>query len=157
MLPAGRAVAPGVSSTLVDQVRAALTAARKNRDGDRTLLYSTLLSDFGNKEIQLGHALSDAEQLAVVQSAIKRRKESVEAFEKGNRPELAAKEKAEIATLEQYLPAQVSPDEIRTAVKEAVAAGAKDLGSVMGKVMPVFKGRADGKLINQIVREELAG
>ena len=146
-----------MSSTLVDQVRAALTAARKNRDGDRTLLYSTLLSDFGNSEIQLGHALSEAEQLDVVRKAIKRRRESVDAYTKGNRMDLADKESAEIKELEQYLPPAVSDDEIRTAVKAAIAGGAKDLGSVMGKVMPAFKGRADGKLINQIVREELAG
>jgi uncharacterized protein YqeY len=157
MPPAGRAVAPGVSSTLVDQVRAALTAARKNRDGDRTLLYSTLLSDFGNSEIQLGHALGEAEQLDVVRKAIKRRRESVDAFTKGNRMDLANKEAAEIKELEQYLPPAVSDDEIRAAVKTAIQGGARDLGSVMGKVMPAFKGRADGKQINQIVREELAG
>ena len=79
----------GVSSPLVDQVRAALTAARKNRDGDRTLLYSTLLSDFGNAEIHLGHALSEAEALDVVQKAIKRRRESVEAYQKAGRQDLA--------------------------------------------------------------------
>jgi uncharacterized protein YqeY len=146
-----------VSSTLVDQVRAALTAARKNRDGDRTLLYSTLLSDFGNSEIQLGHALSEAEQLDVVRKAIKRRRESVEAYTKGGRTDLADRESTEIRELEQYLPPAVSDDDIRTAVKAAIAGGAKDLGSVMGKVMPAFKGRADGKVINQIVREELAG
>jgi uncharacterized protein YqeY len=146
-----------VSSPLVEQIRAAMTAARKNRDSDKTLLYSTLLSEFGNKEIQLGHALNEAEQLGVVQSAIKRRRESVEAFTKGARMDLADKEAAEIKELEQYLPPAVSDDEIRTAVKAAIAGGAKDLGGVMGKVMPAFKGRAEGKVINAIVREELAG
>jgi uncharacterized protein YqeY len=146
-----------VSSPLVDQVRAAMTAARKNRDGDKTLLYSTLLSDYGNKEIQLGHALSDAEQLDVVRSAIKRRRESVEAYTKGARQDLADREAAEIRELEQYLPPAVGDDEIRAAVRAAIAEGAKDLGSVMGRVMPAFKGRADGKVINTIVREELAG
>ncbi len=134
-----------------------MTAARKNRDGDKTLLYSTLLSDYGNKEIQLGHALSDAEQLDVVRSAIKRRRESVEAYTKGARQDLADREAAEIRELEQYLPPAVGDDEIRAAVRAAIAEGAKDLGSVMGRVMPAFKGRADGKVINTIVREELAG
>jgi uncharacterized protein len=146
-----------VSSPLVDQVRAALTAARKNRDSDRTLLFSTLLSDLGNQEIHLGHALSDAEALEVVRRAIKRRRESVDAYTKGNRMDLAQREADEIRILEQYLPPEVDEGEIRTAVKEAIAAGAKDLGSVMGKVMPAFKGRADGKRINSIAREELAG
>ena len=134
-----------------------MTAARKNRDGDRTLLYSTLLSDLGNQEIHLGHALSEAESIEVVQKAIKRRKESVEAYEKAGRQELADREANEIKLMEPYLPPAVDEGEIRAAVKDAIAAGAKDLGSVMGKVMPAFKGRADGKRINTIVREELAG
>jgi uncharacterized protein YqeY len=146
-----------VSSPLVDQVRAAMTAARKNRDSDRTLLYSTLLSEFGNAEIHLGHALSDAEALDVVRRGIKRRRESVEAFTKGGRTEMAAREAAELTELERYLPPGVGEDEIRAAVTAAIAAGATDLGSVMGKIMPAFKGRADGKLINQIAREGLAG
>ena len=134
-----------------------MTAARKNRDSDKTLLYSTLLSEFGNQEIHLGHVLSDAEALDVVRRGIKRRKESVEAFTKAGRLELADREAAELKELEQYLPPAVSEDEIRAAVRAAIAEGARDLGAVMGKVMPVFKGRADGKLINQIVREGLAG
>ena len=144
-----------MNSTLVDQVRAALTAARKNRETDRTLLFSTLLSEFGNREIELGHALSDAEALEVVMRAIKRRKESIEAYTKGARADLVKQETAELVALETYLPPAVGADEIRAAAKEAIAAGSKDLGAVMGKLMPRFKGRADGKLINQIVREEL--
>lgn len=146
-----------MSSTLVDRTRAALTAARKNRDGDKTLLYSTLLSDFGNQEIQLGHTLSEAEEIDVVRKAIKRRRESIEAYTKGNRTDLADRESAEAKELEQYLPPAVEESEIRAAVKAALAGGAKELGAVMGKVMPQFKGRADGKEINRIVREELAG
>ena len=146
-----------MSSTLVDRIRAALTAARKNRDGDKTLLYSTLLSDFGNQEIQLGHVLNEAEEIDVVRKAIKRRRESIEAYTKGNRPDLAAREAAEVKELEQYLPPAVDESEIRAAVKAALAGGAQELGAVMGKVMPQFKGRADGKEINRIVREELAG
>jgi len=144
-----------VSSALLDQVRAALTAARKNRETDRTLLYSTLLSEFGNHSIALGHELNDAESLDVVLKAIKRRKESIEAYQKGNRADLVDRESAELAALEKYLPPAVGETEIRAAVKDAIKGGAKDMGAVMGKVMPVFKGRADGKLINQIVREEL--
>lgn len=146
-----------MSSPLVDQVRAVMTAARKNRDSDRTLLYSTLLSEFGNQEIALGHALSDAEALDVVRRGIKRRRESVEAFTTGGRTDMADREAAELKELEQYLPPGVGVDEIRAAVQAAIAGGATDLGSVMGKIMPAFKGRADGKLINQIAREGLAG
>ena len=145
-----------MSSPLVDQVRTALTAARRNRETDRTLLFSTLLSEFGNREIELGHALDDAEALTVVLSAIKRRRESIEAYTRGARADLVARESAELAALQAYLPPAVGADEIRVAAKEVIAAGSKDLGAVMGKLMPRFKGRADGKLINQIVREEIA-
>ena len=134
-----------------------MTAARKNRDSDRTLLYSTLLSEFSNREIELGHALSDAESLDVVRRGIKRRRESVEAFTKAGRTELADREAAELRELEQYLPPAIGEDEIRAAVQAAIAGGARDLGALMGTIMPAFKGRADGKLINQIAREGLAG
>src|SRR2546422_1960324 len=72
------------------------------------------------------------------------------------RADRAEVELAEVTALEEFLPAAVDADEIRRAVREAIAGGAKDLGKVMGQVMPKFKGRADGKLVNQIVREELA-
>jgi uncharacterized protein len=92
----------------------------------------------------------------VIRKGIKKRKESIEMFEKGNRAELAAIEKDQAARLEAYLPASVDPEEIRSAVKAAIAGGAKNVGAVMGAVMPKFKGRAEGGVINTIVREELA-
>jgi hypothetical protein len=146
-----------VSSTLVEQVRAAMVAARKDRDTARTLLYSTLLADIGNREIELGHALSEAEGLEVVLRGIKRRKESIESYRAGGRADLADREAFELAELERYLPPPVPESEIRAAVEAAVAGGAATLGAVMGKVMPQFKGRADGALINRIAREVLAG
>ena|SRR6266446_5848402 len=143
--------------SLADRLRAAMNEARKQRDQARTLLLSTILSDAKNREIELNHPLSDDETAEVLRRGIKKRRESVEVFEKVGRTEAAATERAEITALEQYLPAGIPPDEIRAAVREAIAAGAKDMGKVMGAVMPQFKGRADGKLVNQIVREELAG
>ncbi len=134
-----------------------MVAARKDRDTARTLLYSTLLADIGNREIELGHALSEAEGLEVVQRAIKRRRESVEAFRGAGRTDLADREARELAELERYLPPPVPEPEIRAAIAAAVAGGAANLGAVMGKVMPAFKGRADGALINRIAREVLAG
>src|SRR5713101_8832199 len=110
MPPVARAAAPGLTSSLVDQVRAALTAARKNREADRTLLYSTLLSEFGNREIELGHALTDAEALEVVMRALKRRRESIEAYKKGDRTDLVDQETRELAALEKYLPPAVGAD-----------------------------------------------
>ena len=134
-----------------------MNEARKNRDQARTLLLSTILSDVQNREIELKHSLSDDETAEVLRRGVKRRRESIELYDQGARPELAARERAEVAMLEAFLPAAVPPDEIRAAVREAVAAGASDIGKVMAAVMPRFKGRADGKLVNAIVREELAG
>ena len=145
-----------MNGSLADRLRAALNAARKRRDQAGTLLHSTILSDIRNREIELGKPLEDGDVVEVVRRGIKRRRESVEAYHSGGRQDLADREQAEIALLEQYLPPAVSEDEIRAAVKEAMTAGAKDLGAVMGKVMPQFKGRADGKVVNRIVREELA-
>ncbi len=134
-----------------------MNEARKQRDQPRTLLLSTILSDIQNREIELKHPASDDEAAEVLRRGVKRRKESVEAYEKAKREDLAARERAEVQMLEQYLPAAVSPDEIRAAVREAIAGGATELGPLMAKIMPQFKGRADGKVVNQIVREELAG
>jgi len=133
-----------------------MNEARKQRDQARTLLLSTILSEVKNREIELNRPPTDDETVEVLRRGIKKRRESVEAYEKAGRNELANTEKAEIKALEEYLPPAVPPEEIRAAVREAIAGGLTDLGKVMGAVMPRFKGRADGKLINQIVREELS-
>jgi len=145
-----------VNGSLAEQLRAALNAARKDRDQHRTLLYSTILSDIRNREIEAKHALDDAEVVEVLRRGIKRRRESVEAFKAGGRADAAAKEQFEITELEKYLPPAVPEEEIRAAVRAAIGEGAKDLGALMGKVMPQFKGRAEGKDVNRIAREELA-
>ena len=142
--------------SLADRLRAGMNEARKQRDQARTLLLSTILSDVKNREIELGHTPTDDETAEVLRRGIKRRRESVEVYEKAGRAEAAAVEANEITILEGYLPAAVSAEEIRAVVRAAIAGGAGDMGKVMGAVMPKFKGRADGKLVNQIVREELA-
>lgn len=141
---------------ILERLRAGMNEARKSRDSARTLLLSTVLADLKNSEIALGHEPSDPEAVEVLRRGVKRRTESVEQYAKGGRQDLADKEAAEIRMIEEFLPAAVPPEEIRAAVRLAIAAGSKDLGKVMGAVMPQFKGRADGKVINQIVREELA-
>ncbi len=142
--------------SLADRLRAGMNEARKQRDQARTLLLSTILSDVKNREIELGHTPTDDETADVLRRGIKKRRESVEVYEKAGRAEAAAVEANEITILEGYLPAAVSAEEIRAVVRAAIAGGAGDMGKVMGAVMPKFKGRADGKLVNQIVREELA-
>jgi uncharacterized protein len=144
-------------ASLKERLQAAMNEARKLRDQPRTLLLSTILSDVKNRELELNHPATDDEAGDVLRRGVKRRHEAAEAYEKAGRAELAATERAEITMLEAFLPAAVPPEEIRAAVREVIAGGAKDMGKVMGQVMPRFKGRADGKVVNQIVREELGG
>jgi uncharacterized protein YqeY len=140
---------------LGEALRAAMNAARKAQDKDRTLVLGTILANLKNREIELRRPATSEEVVEVLRRGIKTRKESVDQYTAGNRPELAAAEQSQIAVLEEFLPPAVDPEEIRSAVRDAIAGGAKDVGKVMGAVMPRFKGRADGKVINQIVREEL--
>jgi uncharacterized protein len=91
----------------------------------------------------------------VLRKGIKTRRESAEQYAAANRPELADVERSQIRVLEEFLPPAMDPEEIRGAVRAAIAGGATEIGKVMGQVLPKFRGRADGKVINQIVREEL--
>ena len=143
-------------SDLLARLQGDLNSARKSQDKPATLLLSTVLSEIKNKKIELRRDPTDAEVIDVLRKSIKRRRESVEMYAKGNRADLADKETAEAAALEKYLPARVSDDELRAAVKAAIAGGATQIGAVMGKVLPQFKGRAEGGTINAIAREELS-
>jgi len=143
-------------SLLGDKLQADLNAARKAQDKGAVLLLGTILSDVKNKRIELRAEPTDDDVLDVLRKGIKRRRESVEMYDKGNRPDLAEKERAEVAALEKYLPAQASEDEIRAAVRAAIAAGAASMGPLMGRVNPQFNGKADGSIISRIAKEELA-
>lgn len=142
-------------SDLATRLQGELNVARKAQDKAQVLLLGTVLSDIRNHEIAIKRVPSDDEVIDVIRKAIKRRRESVEMYEKGGRDELAAVERREAEALEVYLPAAPSEDEIRASVRAAVAGGAKQMGAVMGKVMPAYKGRVDGNVLNRIVREEL--
>ena len=141
--------------TLFDTLQADLNAARKAQDKPRVLVLGTIFSDAKNRKIELRRDLTDDEVVDVLRKGIKRRRESI-VMDAGKRDDLAEKERSEVAVLEAYLPASVSDDELRTAVRAAIAAGATQIGAVMGKVLPQFKGRAEGSTINAIAREELA-
>ena len=140
---------------LLDRLAAERDAARKAQDKALTLLLGTILADVRNREIELKRPLTDDDVVDVVRKGVKKRRESVTAYEQAGRAELAATEAAEVVALERYLPAMAGEDEIREAVRVAMAGGTSGLGPVMGAVMPKFKGRADGGLINRVVREEL--
>ena len=143
-------------SELIARLQSDLNAARKAQDKARTLLLGTILADVKNRKIELKRDLTDDDVREVLRRGIKRRRESIEMYEKGGREDLAERERTEVASLESYLPANVSDDELRAAVQSAIASGAKNIGAVMGKVMPQFKGRADGATLNRIAREELS-
>jgi uncharacterized protein YqeY len=140
---------------VADALRAAMNAARKAQDKDRTLVLGTILANLKNREIDLRRPATDDEVVEVLRKGIKIRREAIEQYQAGGRTDLADAEQAQITVLEEFLPPAVDPEEIRAAVREVIAGGAKDLGKVMGQIVPRYKGRADGKLINQIVREEL--
>ena len=142
--------------TLLERLQSDLTGARKAQDKPRTLILGTLVSDVKNRRIELQRDPTDEDVLEVVRRGIKRRRESLDMFEKAGRDDLAATERSQIQVLEEYLPPQVDPENIRAAVVAAIAGGAANVGAVMGKVMPQFKGKADGGVINAIVREELS-
>ena len=141
--------------SLHDRLREDLNTSRKARNKPLTLVLGTILADIENHHTAVQRDITDADVVDVLRKGIKRRRESLEAFEKGGRAELAAQERGEIAALDVYLPAMVSDDEIREAVRAAIAAGAANIGAVMGKVTPQYKGRAEGSTINRIAKEEL--
>jgi len=140
---------------LASRIRDDLNAARKERDKLRTTVLTTMLSEIRNKEIEVQHELSDDEVVEVLNRQIKRRREAAEQMRGGGREELALKEEQEAEMLKAYLPQQLSESEARAIVREAIDAGAKDVGSVMKAVMPRLKGRFDGRETNRVVREEL--
>jgi len=143
-------------SELLARLQGDLNSARKSQDKAGTLLLSTVLSEVKNKKIELRREPADADVIDVLRKSIKRRRESVEMYTKGARKDLADKEMAEATALEKYLPAQAGDEELRAAVRAAIAGGATQIGAVMGKVLPQFKGRAEGGTINAIAREELS-
>jgi uncharacterized protein YqeY len=142
-------------SDLLARLESDLVVARKAQDKPRTLLLSTTLADIKNRRIELQRQPTDEDVVEVLRKGIKKRRESIELYAKGGRQDLVDKERTEVESLEKYLPPAVDAAELRTAVQAAIAAGATNLGAVMGKVLPQFKGRAEGSTVSAIAREEL--
>ena len=144
-----------MSSELKNRVQADLNEARKQRNKERTLVLSTLLSDLKNREIEVGGEIDDAAAIQVITRGIKQRRDAAEQMRAGGREELAANEDTQAAVLKAYLPEELSEEEVRAMVREIVAGGAKVMGPVMGQLMPRIRGRFDGKEANRIVKEVL--
>ncbi len=142
-------------ASLLERLQGELNAARKAQDKPRTLLLGTIMADVKNRRIELRREPTDEEVVEVLRRGIKRRRESVDMYAAAGRDELAARERGEVSMLETFLPPAVSDEELRSAVRAAIAGGAATIGAVMGQVLPQFKGRAEGSVINAIAREEL--
>lgn len=153
--------------TIGEKIQSDIVTAMKARDEHRLTTLRMAKSALKNKEIDKREKLSDAEESQILTTLIKQRKESVESFTKGNRPELAEKERVEIGIIEAYLPQAAGEDEIRAVVQAAIAQiaeggtkpGPKEMGSVMKGVQQRIQTgglRADGKLVSELVKAELA-
>ena len=145
---------------LAETIRSDLESALRQGNKVRLSVLRMLLASIKNAEIDQHKALDDAGILGAIAKEAKKRRESIEAFEQGNRPELVAQEKAELAILSEYLPEQMSHGEILAAahkvIEEIEATGPGDKGKVMSQLMPQTKGRAEGKKVSDIVSELLS-
>jgi hypothetical protein len=146
-------------SSILDALLADIKVAMKAQEKDRLLALRTLHSEIKNLELIEQKELNDGNVAGVVAKAIKQRMESIEQFKAANRNDLVEKEQAQADIYKKYLPAQLTKEEIEgivaAAIAEAGAQGKQDLGKVMKIVMPQVKGRADGKLVNEIVAQKL--
>jgi len=147
--------------SLKQQIIADLTASMKAQDSARTSTLRMVKAGIVNREIEKGGELDEDEMAKLLRSMVKQRRDSVEQFEKGGRPELVAKEQAEISVIEAYLPQAASQDEIEQAVIAAVAetgaASMKDMGKVMKAVQAALAGKnADGRAVSEAVKAKLS-
>jgi uncharacterized protein len=150
--------------TITDTIQKDMTEAMKARDERRLSALRMMRSSLKNKEIDKRAPLDEKEELAVLSTMIKQRKESIEQFLKGDRQDLAEKERAEIEIIERYMPKALGEEEVAATVRQTIAEmgspGLKDMGTVMKNVMAKFTAsgaRVDGKVVSEKVKQELAG
>jgi uncharacterized protein YqeY len=147
--------------SLKDKLMEDLKQAVRQGDERRRSTLRLVIAAIKNAEIEKRHELDEGELLAVIAKEAKQRRESIAEFETGGRQDLVDQEKAELQVLLAYLPEQLSREEIeakaRQTIEEVGATGPAQMGEVMRRLMPLMKGRADGKLVSQVVKELLAG
>ena len=147
--------------SLVESISHDLNSALKSGQKGKVLILRMVKSAIKNSEIEKGKPLNDDEVSAVLRTFAKRAKDSIEQFSQAGRKELAEKEKAQLAIIEEYLPKQLGEGELREMIKDAIqeqgAVGMKDMGNVMKALMIKAKGQVDGKVANNIVKEMLEG
>lgn len=145
--------------SLLTRLNEDMKQAMRSKDKESLQVIRMLKAAVQNEQINTGQELTEEEELTVLSREMKQRRDSLTEFEKADRTDLADKVKKEIVIVEKYLPAQLSEDEIRSIVSDAIAkngaASPKEFGKVMGAVMPKVKGKADGNQVNAIVKELL--
>lgn len=148
-----------MSSEMKDKLNADFRQAMKDKDNLRRSVLRMVLASVKNAEIAKRSELSDSDVLGLISKEVKQHEDSIQAFKEGNRPDLMEKEQAELAILLEYLPKQLSREEIiaeaKQAIEEVGAQGPGDKGKVMPTIIAKLKGQADGKVINEIVTELL--
>lgn len=146
--------------TLKEQLNEAMKQAMKARDDLRLSAVRMIRSTIKNREIDQKHELDDQGVIEVISTMVKQRRESIRLYQEGNRQDLVEKEEAELAVLLGFLPAQMDAGEITelvaTTIREIGAQGVKDMGRVMKALTPLTAGRADGKVVSDIVRGQLS-
>jgi uncharacterized protein YqeY len=145
--------------SIVEQIREDQTLALKAREKEKLSTLRLLSSELKNRRIELGRDLTDDDAIEVLMRALKQRREAEEQFAKGGRPELAAREAAEAALIREFLPEPLTPEELEglidAAIAETGATTMRDMGAVMGRLMPEIKGRAEGAVVSARVKERL--
>jgi len=146
--------------SLFDKISQDLIQAQKNRDSIRLSTLRMLKSDLKYKQIEKNSPLSEEEELMVLSSAVKKHKDSIEQFKQAQRNDLVAQEEAELNIILEYLPKQLSEEELTDLVEQAIqesgAVSKADLGKVMKILMPKVRGRSDGKLVSSLVTAKLS-
>lgn len=144
---------------LADKVRSDMTEAMKAQEKERLSTLRMLQSAMKNEQINVGHELSDEEAMSVIRKAMKQRQDSIEQYTNAGRTEMADKERSEMELLKTYLPPELTEEEIEAGIREIIAstgaASKKDMGKVMKEATARFKGRVDGKKVQELVQRLL--
>ena len=145
---------------MIESIKSHLTDAMREKDKPRMITLRNILAKIKLKEIEKGEPLDKNEVISVLTTMGKQLRDSIEQYKNGGREDLAENEAIELGIIKEYLPEQMGEDEIRECIREMIsssgASGSSDIGKVMGPVMAKLQSRADGKIVNQLVKEELS-
>ncbi len=146
--------------SILEQVNNDMKAAMKAKEKEKLVTIRMIKAALQNEQINLGHELSEDEEIVIVSREKKQRLDSLEEFKKAGREDLVEKIESELLVVDNYLPEQLTDEEVREIVLETInetnAESMQDMGKVMGKIMPKVAGKVDGSKVNQLVREELS-